>query len=134
MILAEGVLNWHPHERQTDRYGAVHIWQGDADGTYATFDDAPVGQRGCLIAEVIGVRPKAHVGDFFRGVGPSTPTVGERVLLGNGTLFIEGPEPQWKTVPIGVRPGGDAEYPWLDVEALYRVHNQRVRLIFEPLP
>jgi hypothetical protein len=128
LILGEGVLNWSRSERITDRYGAIHLAATPMDGPYATWENAPAGQQGSLTAHVTETRPSGHIGDLFRGIGPSTPEVGEAVTLGTGTLFTETDD----SVPsIGVRPDDGRETDWMDPRALYRVHNQTVRLEFQ---
>lgn len=170
VLLAEGRLSWNRAERVTDRYGAVTIQRavpeeqerayaiianhGEASSedltwaiSYAAprscfddFADAPVGQRGRLVAEVVAVRESAHVGDLFHGIATSTPEVGERIELGTGELFVED---VGHAMAVGLRPLealGARQYKgvrigpdvfWLDPEALYRVIDQDVRLFFE---
>ena len=139
-ILAEGRLNWARFERVEDRYGTVTIQTSgalfdgtnDPGGTYAEFRDAPIGITGRLVAHVLETRESPHIGDLFRGVFPVTPEVGERIVLGECTLFVAREDPISGDYPaIGVKPAGVAEYPWMDVEALYRAHEQTVRLEFE---
>jgi hypothetical protein len=125
--LGEGVLNWHRFERQTDRYGSVHL-DGHTDES-VSMAAAPVGTRGDLVATILKTRHSGHIGDLFRGIGPSTPTVGEEITLGTGTLFVETSD---SLDSIGVKPDDDREYDWLNPEALYRCHNQTVRLELRP--
>jgi hypothetical protein len=86
-----------------------------------------LGQRGRLVAEVLATRPSTHPGDLFHGWHPTTPEVGERIQLGVGTLFFE---ELWEVA--GLRPDDGRETFWLDPPALYRAHEQTVRLVFEP--
>jgi hypothetical protein len=66
----------------------------------------------------------ARIGDLFHEVCPSKPEPGERVVLGEGTLFFsdEG---------VGLMPDDGRKTLWLDIRALYRLHNQTVTLFFD---
>ena len=125
--LGQGVLNWSRYERIGDRYGAVHLSTTLDSEEYATWEDAPAGTRGTLIARILQTRQSRHIGDIFRGISPSTPEVGEEIALGTGTLFTEMDD----GVPrIGVMPDDGRETDWMDPRALYRCHSQTVRLEF----
>jgi hypothetical protein len=128
--LGEGILNWHRFERQTDRYGYIHLDDPQSrDDRSIILPMALAGKRGKLSAEVLEARPSGHIGDFARGLAPSTPTVGEMILLGEGTLdFFDNDYGQ----QVGLLPDDQREEDWLDSAALYRVHNQMVRLTFTP--
>ena len=128
IILGEGILNWFPVERIGDRYGAVHL-EGER-GRYAAFENAPAGTRGTIIAHILQTRPSGHIGDLFRGIGPSGPEIGEQVELGTGTLFTH---PEDDIPVIGVEPDDGRDEDWMNPRALYRCHNQTVRLEFRPL-
>jgi hypothetical protein len=142
-LLAEGELNWSKYERQTDRYGAVHIQTGgffartlnelDADlpEEYATFDGAPLGAMGRLLVEVTAARESYHIGDKSREISPSTPEDGERIVLGEGELFVETDDNYAGVPTIGVYPEDGRETDWLDIGALYRAHCQTVKVYFE---
>lgn len=145
IVLGSGGLSWPSVERVCDRYGRVGLQavqpisaadaqgQGGAPGRlYPCGDWLPftlaavvnAGMSGRLVAEVVEARESTHVGDLFRGFSPSTPAVGERVVLGAGALFFEGG-------CVGLRPADGRDRDWLDPQALYRAHAQTVRLIFE---
>lgn len=135
--LGTGVLTWDGAERRSDRYGAVWLMQ---DGCTATsrIDPVPqldvraasgvVGQTGRLVAQVVDARESTHIGDLFRGIFPSKPSVGDRIVLGEGTLFLE---PCSFGFTVGLRPDDGRDADWLDPHALYRAHEQMVRLFFE---
>jgi hypothetical protein len=127
--LGEGVLNWSRYERIGDRYGAIHLSDSPDSEAYATWDDAPAGTLGTLVAHILQTRQSRHIGDFFRGIGPSVPEPGEEITLGRGTLFtqVDGGVPV-----IGVEPEDGRETDWMDPRALYRCHEQTVRLEFRP--
>jgi hypothetical protein len=138
-VIGEGVLTWHPHERQTDRYGAVFLMTGgdslhELSGYVPIPDDAPVGLPGRLVAEVTATRQSTHIGDLFRGLYPQTPEVGERIVLGEGRLFCHTVEREHShpvIEAVGLAPEDDRDTDWLDPQALYRAHEQTVRLVFE---
>lgn len=148
-FLGEGRLNWTRYERIGDRYGAVMLQTagGDFDGLheaadarYAAFEDAPFGRRGRLVAEVVETRPSPHIGDLFHGFEPGGATVGARIVLGEGTLFdaLREHDPRgygWeREFPgVGLFPDDGRDTFWLDPKALYRCHEQTVRLDFEEL-
>jgi hypothetical protein len=133
IVLGEGVLGWPAEERQTDRYGLIHLNPGaNTDDSFAphVFDTAHAGAHGRLVAVVLETRPSRHVGDWARALGPTTPEVGEETTLGTGTLLIVA----WRWGPslIGVKPDQDRNHDWLDPAALYRCHHQTVRLELRP--
>jgi hypothetical protein len=134
VVVGEGRLTWAGSERRSDRYGAVVLMHdGDSlirSSGYVQPDRSLAGRRGSLVAEVLEVRGSTHIGDLFRGLSPSIPEVGERITLGAGTAFVE---KAWDDVEaIGLRPDDGRGEDWLDPKALYRAHEQTVRLIFEP--
>ncbi|GAA1937853.1 hypothetical protein [Amycolatopsis minnesotensis] len=128
IILGTGVLNWHADERRIDRYGTVHLTRNPDDGTpdSVLFDTAPVGARGQLVAVITGTRPAFHLGDIAHGLGVDPAAVGDKITLGAGTLFVE--SSRYGTTEIGVSPDDGREDSWLDPAALYRCHDQTVRL------
>lgn len=142
-LLAEGELNWRKAERVSDRYGAIHIQTGgfyartlydlesDLPVEYATFDEAPVGMIGRLLAEVTVTRDSYHIGDSYHEIEPTTPEVGEIIILGEGELFVE-TDNEERIPSIGVKPDDDREAEWMDIRSLYRAHSQTVKLYFEP--
>ena len=107
-------------------------------------DEAPYGAEGQLMAVVVRARFSSHIGDLALGIKPVRPEVGERISLGEGRLFREAPgdrvgvrpkhrRRQWiYTEGPGVPPGAGLQPPYMDVRALYRAHEQTVRLEFEP--
>jgi hypothetical protein len=131
--LGTGVLGWERSERVTDRYGAVLLMDGpnwDAKGIKLAVAPEHLGKLGKLVAEVLETRQSGHLGDWFHGVGPSTPTVGERIVLGTGKLFTGWSE-DCNATTIGLKPLRPKKDFWLDPKKLYRAHDQTVRLVFE---
>lgn len=130
--LGTGVLSWPAAERRSDRYGTVMLCTdaGETTSGYVNPAARPVGQRGRLVAEVLETRESFHIGDMFRGFYPETPAVGETVVLGDGTFFVESTD--WGAVLMGLRPDDSRHSDWLDPKALYRTHDQTVRLTFVP--
>lgn len=130
ITLGEGVLSWPPCERHTDRYGTVCLDRGPDRVESVPFDTAPVGTHGHLVAVVLATRTSPHVGDWARGLFPTTPTVGEQILLGTGVLITgRCAEGRWL---LGLRPDDGRDREWLDPAALYRCHHQTVRLHLRP--
>lgn len=123
--LGTGVLDWGSEERISDRYGLVKLLdQSGPHDKLVALRKSQIGKRGRLIAVVRETRDSPHVGDWFHGVYPSTPTVGEQVVLGEGSLFFRGDS-------VGILPRERRETLWLDIHGLYRVHYQTVTLFFD---
>ncbi len=130
-VLGTGVLTWARGERVSDRYGSVFLMPEGQDSLNhgdPFVDLTRVDGHGRLIAEVLKTRQSTHIGDFFRGLSPSTPEVGDRLILGEGTLWFLA-EDFGDTV--GLFPDDDRELDWLDPHVLYQVHEQTVKLSFE---
>lgn len=121
-------MEWNGSERRSDRYGAVSLWN-DKGGK--NFTRELEGKYGKLIAKVLKTRKSDHLGDFARGIFPTTPTKGEMITLGEGTLFFEA---QGDVDTVGLKPKDGRKSDWLDPKALYRVHQQTVKLYFEEIP
>jgi len=102
-----------------------------AAGTWIPTPSRPTwAPRGVLLAVPTETRQSDHVGDDSRKVYPSTPEVGEEIPLGQGTLFRE--DCSWGSDAIGVQPTDGRTQDWMDIKALYRVHEQTVDLFFIP--
>lgn len=123
--LGTGVLDWESEERISDRYGLVELFLRLRELLKLN----PVTEKlhGKLIAIVREIRELHHIGDLFHGVRPTIPEVGERVELGTGAIFFE-------EDAVGLMPDDRRATLWLDIRALYRLHNQTVTLYFEESP
>jgi len=124
ILLGTGILNWDRGERVSDRYGSVKLYSSTRSEETLLFDQGEAGQKGRLIARVIKNRKSNHIGDFFHGLFPEMPEVGEEILLGVGKLFFEDDV-------VGLKPEDGRETFWLDPKKLYRAHFQTVELYFE---
>jgi len=120
--LGMGVLDWERGERISDRYGLVELFL--RPGEPVKLNRVTQQLHGRLIAIVREVRGSSHIGDLFHGVRPSIPEVDERIELGIGSIFFE-------DEAVGLTPDDGRPTLWLDIHALYRVHNQTVTLYFE---
>lgn len=139
MKIGRGMLCWGRAERITDRYGSITLISESCD-PYGDWDEDDSiefrgeleGLKGCLSAVVIEARKSPHCGDSARMILPSTPEVGERVILGSGTLFFE---EEWYKIKgcynLGLKPDDGREHDWMDPRALYRLHCQTVELHFD---
>lgn len=125
--IGTGVLTWSPGERVSDRYGTVYLLSDLESNEVVGLTDTTEGKRGRLIAVVRETRTSRHIGDLFHGVFPEIPEVGQKVVLGEGTLFFQ-------DELVGVRPDDGRQTQWLNLRALYEVHEQTVTLFFEELP
>jgi hypothetical protein len=113
--------------------GRIHQAEEDPSAEHATFRDAPVGTIGRLLVRVLATRESYHIGDGDRKIKPTTPEVGEVIILGEGELFVEMADYNDAFISsIGVRPEDGREMDWMDPHALYRAHDQTVELAFEP--
>lgn len=127
-LLGQGELNWYRDERISDRYGFVHLC---SNGKYQNFRNKGfAGKSGKLIAVIVETKESSHIGDFFRGVGPSTPEKGELVALGEGRLVFK-LDIEDSIEQVGLQPEDGRPDNWLDIQALYRCHEQTVNLFFE---
>ncbi len=136
--LGVGVLTWARGERVSDRYGSVFLMPEGQDSLHQDDETfVPLARpssisssdgRGRLIAEVLETRQSTHIGDFFRGLSPKTPEVGDRLVLGEGILFFDTED--WGD-QVGLMPDDGRETDWLDPRSLYTAHEQTVRLLFE---
>lgn len=135
--LAHGVFGWDRQERTSLRYGRINIAdRGFVTGCVAEPSvDAAVlrelsGIRVRLVARVVETRTSTHVGDRGLNIYPSTPDVGEEVVLGVGVLDSER-NADGETAFL-LRPGDGRRHFWVDPRLLYRLHNQTVDLFVEP--
>ena len=136
ILIGRGKLTWMKSERVSDRYGAV--WLMDNESTSLSSDPVkpqpmwfpPPDQRGQLIAHVIDARESTHIGDLFRGISPTTPTISDIFLLGTGTASKE---PVVGIDTFLLTPTEPRDSDWLNPHALYNCHESIVELIWSPL-
>lgn len=130
VLIGVGRLTWRRGERVSDRYGTVFLMPS-GDSMYppkATLPLIRTAGKGKLVAEVTETRQSTHIGDLFHGYFPVTPKVGEEIELGEGELFYED-DPEVGD-QVGLLPD-DEDGHWLNPPALYRAHEQTVKLYFE---
>lgn len=131
LTVGTGRLTWDRRERVIDRYGYVYLLaSGDS---LSPSEDAPltipnelIGKTATLKATVLETRQSTHIGDLTRGVFPTMPQVGEVISLGTGR-FVVGLNANG-THTVGLAPEDMRADNWLDINALYRAHEQTVRL------
>lgn len=130
---AYGIFDWQIFERRSQRYGAFQL-------NDSTWDSAPnvkvVGRRDeqglsrlnghkvKVTVTVVETRDSTHCGDSFLEILPSTPKVGEVIVLGVGTLRV-------RADTIELEPNDGRERLWLDPHLLYRLHSQTVEVHIE---
>lgn len=138
MLLGSGIFIWDGVERRLRRYGFVTLNNANyfGDVQVPTNFDTKVagyyeGKRVKLTAIVTEARKSGHVGDMFLKIFPSTPEVGETIVLGVGTLTSD--DASWATTgrSFGLKPSDNRETLWLDPRLLYRLHDQTVELHVE---
>lgn len=140
VILGRGVLFWDRKERLSQRYGTVFVMPDGVTSksprAYMTSLIEPdiaykwKDHYGDLIALVVQTRPSTHPGDPAREITPRTPEVGQSLILGNGTLFLEANNPAG--LAVGLRPEDGRARDWLFIRSLYDAHEQIVDLVFMP--
>lgn len=123
--LGTGMLDWEREERISDRYGLVELFL--RPGELVKLNRVTEQLHGKLVAIVREARVSHHIGDLFHDVRPTIPEVGERVELGTGAIFFEDDA-------VGLVPDDHRGTLWLNIRALYRLHNQTVTLYFEESP
>lgn len=138
--MGRGPLTWNRNERRSDRYGCVYCHAISSAETplelvelaymYEETIKKYSGQKGKLTAEIVQTRKSSHVGDLFRGIFPHTPSVGDLIELGNGTLFFETTPGEY--FGVGLLPDDNRETDWLNPQHLYNCHDQTVKLFFYP--
>src|SRR3989344_6572907 len=126
--LGTGVLNWDGAERRSGRYGQVFLLPSPDSEKRVKLIQVKGDVCGRLIAIVKEARQSRHIGDLFYGVFPETPEVGQKITLGEGTLFFRNYD------TVGVQPDDGRDTLWLDINGLYKAHEQTVTLCFEELP
>lgn len=137
ILIGVGGLTWDGRERRTDRYGTIAVSDTNAEEEQITTGshlkwgviDRYRGCCGKLVAKIIATGQSVHIGDLFRGFYPTTPNVGDIILLGHGKLF---PHKYTWGEAVGVLPTDGRNTDWLDPQALYRCHEQTVELYFIP--
>jgi len=138
LLIGTGVLSWPRSERVSDRYGKVMLMDegnnsigggNGKNGKLTPAKDLPeAGTQGRLMVRILKTRESIHIGDFARGLSPSTPAPMQEIVLGYGELFYETDADGW--VYVGLKPGDGRASDWLNPVNLYRVHEQTVELYF----
>ena len=143
VFLGSGVLTWSKSERVSDRYGTVWLMpEGnnsltpslvpnllDEQASEVIAREKLKGVKGRLVAVITATRTSTHLGDLFRGYYPSTPEVGDRLVLSEGVFFDEMCDAGG--IQVGVRNfDGDYNRHWMNPVSLYRAHEQSVDLFF----
>lgn len=141
IITGTGIFGWAGEERRSDRYGAFALdrtgYDNNGECPQAGWSEHPSALTGLqchITVEVLETRESGHIGDFFRGIFPEKPEVGEIIDLGTGTLFVERDRMEWAVggLGVGLRPSDGRENDWLDPRKLYRLHDQTVRVTITP--
>lgn len=128
--LGEGFLNWHRAERITDRYGAIMLFKDanpEDDANTIALTSVEESTYGELFVVIKETRESHHIGDWARGLYPSTPKQGSRLSLGKGTLFFD------EHNQVGLKPTDGRDHDWLNPRNLYKAHEQLVELYFRKI-
>lgn len=138
VLLGTGVFMWDSPERCTQRYGYFFPSCDTNDGTVKvtpTFNKIEAfalnGKKVKISVKVAENRKSGHVGDLFINITPSTPEVGEEVVLGVGDLDIQSNPYQNGVYDLGLKPFPKRSTYWIDPNKLYRLHDQTVEIYAE---
>ena len=95
---------------------------------------SPAHTKSRVVATVKATRKSEHIGDFFRGIYPITPDVGEVVELGAivDVTFEQDDTGQYFG-QVTMTPWDGREVDWIDPRKLYRLHSQTVEVSIEPV-
>lgn len=133
ILVGRGVLSWPGGERGSDRYGVIVTMSDNAEPILAPGAAECEGTRGHLVALVESTKESQHIGDVFRGIFPTTPNVGDEVVLGaSGVLRIVNAWGEATPGGLSIEPDDGRVDDWFDPAALYRCHDQTVSLWFIP--
>lgn len=134
--LGTGMVTWDRGERIDDRYGFIYFYEENSQGESVGSAEMDIVKakeladreiRGKLVAEVRETRESTHVGDWFHNVYPTTPEVGEVIELSEvGTFVVT--RNYYGDLAVGIRPDDGRDTLWMNIRALYRVHEQTVEL------
>jgi hypothetical protein len=115
--------------RLSDRYGLIKLFEKPRGTERSLVPLRQVGEmvHGRLIAVIRETRSPSHIGDLFHHIFPKPGEVNASVILGEGELFFE-------DGGVGLMPVDGRDTLWLNITALYVVHNQTVTLFFEGSP
>jgi hypothetical protein len=128
ILLGRGALTWSRYERETERYGTVHF--DKRRGPIFIGGVLPVnGVIGTLVAEVTATRKSKYLADLSHKAWSSTPTVGQLIRLGRGRFFSSIDKSKRRC--FGVEPLDGRHTLWLDIHALFKVHDQDVILYLD---
>ena len=106
--VGEGMAHLPGNERTTGRFGCISLVATDYTEA-CHFDDAPVGQHGWLVAELL--------------------SAGHSFVLGQGTLFLDH---TYFFQAIGLVPDDGRAECWLDPAELGQIDERLIRLLFVP--
>lgn len=134
--IGSGIFSWNANERRSNRYGYIFLDKEnyDHDATATLYFDKALAAKLCgkkvkMHAVVTASRQSGHIGDFFLGIFPTQPEVGEHVDLGVGILDYQ---PEHSDM-VGLKPLDGRTELWIDPDKLYRLHDQTVDLFIEEI-
>lgn len=137
-ILGSGLLDWRRMERQTNRWGTIHLFVLGNEKRVAHLDRHDIGKQGTLCARLCYIR-QTHYTDNVEvrnliGLPVLNLDTQRMYVLGEGILFFEEvnelgdlDEPGWS---VGVEPSG-RENNWLKSDVLLALQGQYVEIFFE---
>jgi hypothetical protein len=132
--VGHGIVGWSSTERRSNRYGSINLGSEGYSGNGTTTNGMNVdrlltmrGKRVKVMCKVIEARDSAHIGDHFLNIMPTTPDVGEDIVVGVGVLDLE-LSFDGVSYDLVLRPNDGREELWIDPRVLYRLHDQTVDL------
>jgi hypothetical protein len=134
-VVLRGSLSWGGEERRSDRYGGIMLCAETVNvnegAKSKSIDLGPVrhlvGKRVKISATVLESNVSCHIGDFFRGIGPSQTPVGKTVYLGTGQFLEITNNGDFQSI-IFCRDGREHKNDWISPKTLYRLHDHVVDL------
>lgn len=124
-FIEQGILEWPQAERDTGRYGVITLYDGiKMDSKRIIIKTRRTGY-GTLSAIVVETRKPFHNGDPRLRRIPKVPNVNDKFILGSG--LVSYPDARAICVEPIIQIIGK---PWMDIDVLYNIVNQTVRIYF----
>jgi hypothetical protein len=133
--LGTGMFMWDRVERVTSRYGTVYLtnqnWFETSESQvnwHPESADSLIGKKVKISCKVLQARTAQHCGDLFLEIIPTTPEVGEVIVLGIGKLCTRKTE---DSIGVSILPEDNREKYLFDPKILYRLIEQTVEIFIE---
>ncbi len=135
MIIGSGMFMWDRIERTSSRYGVVYLttqnwFQTAISNSNWNPETAKnlVGKKVKITCKVLENRKAEHYGDLFLKLTPTTPEVGETVVLGVGQFNLRKTE---DSIGVSLVPSDGREKYFFEPKILYHLIEQTVEMSVE---